>query len=192
MRGGFDQPNWELNRKVSSSWCFCWFDCYFGVGQRSPVNRGRPGKSQVNALMQARITVIGLQCWLYAPWWLLAGCCGKSSIRQFTCQLYFLVFFTHLSWNSHVEGIHGNNQRFISLNMFRPTRTLLHTHNHHHHHHHHHQCQLMWHGVIPSTNYYVLYSTGIISPPPPMTNMLNGVFTPTYPRKGSKSTHPLW
>ena len=41
-------------------------------------------------------------------------------------------------------------------------------------------------------NLYVLFAKGIINPPPPMTNMLNGVITSTYLQKGSTIHHPLW
>ena len=41
------------------------------------------------------------------------------------------------------EGMNEAAQRRLGLNMFAPTRTLLHTYNHHdhrdHHDHHHHQ-----------------------------------------------------
>ena len=78
----------------------------------------------------------------------------------------------------------------IGLNMFAPTRTLLHTynrHDHHHHHHHHHHIMIMitLKFATPSEqdvhwgiNINFIFMMGQNSSPP-LTNMLIGVITST-------------
>ena len=96
----------------------------------------------------------------------------------------------------------------LGLNMFAPTRTLLHTYNrhgrrhHHHHHHHHHNHHLYLHEgsnfATPSEQYvdwcnninYISMRDQIL--PPPMSNMLIGVITSTISPWGIKIRHPLW
>ena len=95
----------------------------------------------------------------------------------------------------------------IWLNMFAPTRTLLHTynrhdHHHHDHHYHHHNHHLYLHkGSKIATPYeqYVDWRKNINfifmrgqNLPPPMNNMLTGVTTSTLSSWGIKTRHPLW
>ena len=102
----------------------------------------------------------------------------------------------------------------LCLNMFAPTRTLLHTYNshdhhhrRHHHHRHHHNITSSHHHIMiiitlnfatPSEQ-YVDWATGISyismrdqNSPPPLNNMLIGVITSAISPWGIKSRHPLW
>ena len=96
--------------------------------------------------------------------------------------------------NGQTLGIFGD------LNMFAPTRTLLHTYNRHHHHHHNHH--LDFHeGSKFATPYeqYVDWGNSIkyismrdLNSPPSMNNMLTGVITLALSSWGIKIRNPLW
>ena len=81
------------------------------------------------------------------------------------------------------------------LNMFAPTRTLLHTYNRHdddaaddddddHHHHHCHHNHHHHHIIITS------WSSSHLNSQPPLNNLLTGVITSTLYSRGVKIRHP--
>ena len=106
------------------------------------------------------------------------------------------------------------------INMFAPSRTLLHTYDRHdddrhdddrhdddddddHHHHHHHQNHHLYlhegsKFATPSEQYVDWGNTTIYismrdqNSPPPMNNMLTGVITSTLSSWRVKIRHPVW